>query len=425
MSLDKNLELAIIGLGYVGLPLALEFAKKRPIIGFDINKKRIKELDSGIDKNLEFNKRDLQTSKQLKFTNSVDELKSVNSFIVTVPTPIDELKKPNLKPLLTASEMIGKLINKESLIIYESTVYPGCIEEVCVPILEKFSGLKFNKDFFCGYSPERINPGDKDHTISKIKKITSGSTPRIADLVDHLYNEIITAGTHKAPSIIVAEAAKVIENTQRDLNIALINELSILFRKMNIDTQAVLNAAESKWNFLPFKPGLVGGHCIGVDPYYLTYKAEKIGYHPKIILSGREINDNMGSYVAFEFVKEIEKKNIKIRDAKILIMGLTFKEDCADIRNSGIENVIKKLREFNCNLDLYDPWADKEEIKDIYNIYPLLELNQKTYDGIIIAVAHTKFKEMGINTILNLCKENHTIYDLKSIFAKNKTTLRL
>ena len=335
-----NLKLAIIGLGYVGLPLALEFAKKRKVVGFDLNEKRIKELISGKDKNLEFKKEDLISSNNIFFTSDEEELKSVNCYIITVPTPIDKAKKPDLVPLLKASEMIGNMINKGDLIIYESTVYPGCIEEVCVPILEKISRLNYNKDFFCGYSPERINPGDKKHTISSIKKITSGSSPKIADLVDKLYCEIVVAGTHKAPSIAVAEAAKVIENTQRDLNIALINELSILFSKMNIDTQAVLDAAGSKWNFLPFKPGLVGGHCIGVDPYYLTHKAEKIGYKPKVILAGREINDNMGFHVALKFAEEI-KKNIKIEGSKILIMGLTFKEDCADIRNSGIENVIK------------------------------------------------------------------------------------
>ena len=422
---NKDLKLAIIGLGYVGLPLALEFAKKRSVVGFDINKERIKELNSGIDKNLEFTKKELQDSKQLNFTDIEENLKSANCYIITVPTPVDEFKKPNLKPLFKASEMIGKIVNKGDLIIYESTVYPGCIEEECVPILEKFSGLEFNKDFFCGYSPERINPGDKDHTISNIKKITSGSTPEIADLVDDLYNEIVTVGTHKAPSIKVAEAAKVIENTQRDLNIALINEFSILFSKMNIDTQAVLDAAGSKWNFLPFRPGLVGGHCIGVDPYYLTYKAESIGYHPKIILAGRELNDNMGAHVASELVKEMEKRNIKINEAKILIMGLTFKENCADIRNSGIKNVIKKLQEFNCNLDLHDPWANRDEIKEIFNIYPHSELSQNTYDGIVVAVAHEEFKKMGIKAISNLCKKNHVIYDLKYLFSKNQTNLRL
>ena len=422
---NKDLQLAIIGLGYVGLPLALEFAKKRKVIGFDINKNRIEQLNSGKDKNLEFSKEELQDSKQLNFTNSVDDIKSANCYIVTVPTPIDEFKKPDLRPLFKASEIIGKIIKKGDLIIYESTVYPGCVEEECVPVLEKFSELKFNQDFFCGYSPERINPGDKAHTISNIKKITSGSTPKIADLVDDLYNEIVTIGTYKAPSIKVAEAAKVIENTQRDLNIALVNELSILFGKMNIDTQAVLDAAGSKWNFLPFKPGLVGGHCIGVDPYYLTYKADSIGYHPKIILAGREINDNMGDHVASELVKELNKKDIAIKNAKILIMGLTFKENCADIRNSGIQSTIVKLKEFNCNLDLYDPWVDTEEIKETYNISPHSKLNQNTYDGIIIAVAHEEFKKMGIKTISNLCKKNHVIYDLKYLFSKGEVDLRL
>ena len=424
---NKDLKLAIIGLGYVGLPLALEFAKKRSVIGFDINQKRINELKSGIDKNLEFTKKELQNSNQINFTDSEDKFKSTNCYIITVPTPIDEFKKPNLKPLFGASEMIGKIIKKGDLIIYESTVYPGCIEEECVPILEKFSGLKFNKDFFCGYSPERINPGDKDHTISNIKKITSGSTLEVANTVDDLYSEIVTVGTHKAPSIKVAEAAKVIENTQRDLNIGLINELSILFNRMNIDTQAVLDAAGSKWNFLPFKPGLVGGHCIGVDPYYLTYKAESIGYHPKIILAGRELNDNMGKYVASELINEMKKKNIKINRAKILIMGLTFKENCADVRNSGIEKVVKNLKELNCKLDLYDPWADREEIKEIFNTYPHSEseLIHNTYDGIIIAVAHEKFKKMGIKAISNLCKKNYVIYDLKYLFDKNQTSLRL
>ena len=334
-------------------------------------------------------------------------------------------KKPDLKPLLKASKIVGKVIKKGDLIIYESTVYPGCVEEQCVPILEKFSGLKFNQDFFCGYSPERINPGDKKHTVSNIKKITSGSTPEVADLVDDLYNEIVTVGTHKAPSIKVAEAAKVIENTQRDLNIALINELSILFSKMNIDTQAVLDAAGSKWNFLPFKPGLVGGHCIGVDPYYLTFKAESIGYHPKVILAGRETNDNMGIHVALELVKAMKNKKIKIKKSKILIMGLTFKENCADTRNSGIEKVISELKKYDCILDFYDPWADREEIKKTYNTYPKSQLKHNIYDGIIIAVAHEKFKDLGIENILSLCKKNHVIYDLKNLFLRNKVDLRL
>ena len=422
---NKDLKIAIIGLGYVGLPLALEFAKKRNVIGFDINKKRVNELKSGIDKNLEFSKHEFQVSKHLNFTYSELDLKSANCYIITVPTPIDKFKKPDLKPLLKASEMIGKIIKQTDLIIYESTVYPGCVEEVCVPILEKNSGLKFNQNFFCGYSPERINPGDKRHTITNIKKITSGSIPEIADLVDELYNEIITVGTHKAPSIKVAEAAKVIENTQRDLNIALINELSILFSKINIDTQAVLDAAGSKWNFLPFKPGLVGGHCIGVDPYYLTYKAESIGYHPKIILAGRELNDNMGNYVASELIKKMKTKNIKIKGAKILIMGLTFKENCPDIRNSGVQNVISELKKFKCDLDLQDPYVEREEIKKMYDIYPNSKPSQNIYDAILISVAHKQFKTIGLTNIKNLCKKDHVIFDLKNLFNSDQVDLKL
>ena len=422
---NTDLKLAIIGLGYVGLPLALEFAKKKRVIGFDINKKRIEELRLGIDRNLDFSKKELQSSIQLNFTNNEQDLKSANCFIVTVPTPVNEFKKPNLIPLMKASESIGKMIKKGDLIIYESTVYPGCVEEECVPTIEKFSKLKFNKDFFCGYSPERINPGDKEHTISNIKKVTSGSTPEIADLVDNLYKEIITAGTHKAPSIKVAEAAKVIENTQRDLNIALINELSILFDKMNIDTQEVLDAAGSKWNFLSFKPGLVGGHCIGVDPYYLTYKAESIGYYPKIIIAGRELNDNMGNYVALKLVAKMKTKNIQIKGAKILIMGLTFKENCPDIRNSGVQNVIAKLKEFECDLDLQDSYVDRDETKKIYDIYPNSELRQNTYDAVLIAVAHDEFKTMGLSNIKKLCKKNHVIFDLKNLFNSKQVDLKL
>ena len=425
ISKNKDLQLAIIGLGYVGLPLALEFAKKKKVIGFDINKKRIEELNSGIDKNLDFSKKELQSSKQLKFTNNEQEIKSANCYIVTVPTPVDDFKEPNLAPLMKASETIGKIIKRGDLIIYESTVYPGCVEEECVPVLEKFSELKFNQDFFCGYSPERVNPGDKEHTISNIKKVTSGSTPEIADLVDSLYKEIITAGTHKAPSIKVAEAAKVIENTQRDLNIALMNELSMLFSKMNIDTQSVLDAAGSKWNFLPFKPGLVGGHCIGVDPYYLTYKAKSIGYHPKIILAGRELNDNMGNYVASELIKKMDAKNIQIKGAKILIMGLTFKENCPDIRNSGVQNVITKLKELECDLDLLDPYVEREEIKRIYDIYPNRKLSQNTYDAVLIAVAHEEFKAIGFANVKNLCKKTNVIFDLKNLFNSNQVDLKL
>ena len=421
----KDIKLGIIGLGYVGLPLALEFSKNRKVIGFDLKKNRIEELNSGIDKNLESSKEEIQNSKQLNFTNNVEDLKYANCFIVTVPTPVNELKKPDLQPLLQASEMIGKIIKKGDLIIYESTVYPGCTEEVCVPILEKFSNLKFNLDFFCGYSPERINPGDKKHTISNIKKITSGSTPKILDLIDNLYNEIIIAGTHRASSIKVAEAAKVIENTQRDINIALINELSMIFSKLNIDTKEVLDAAGSKWNFLHFKPGLVGGHCIGVDPYYLTYKAESVGHHPKIILAGREINDNMGSHVVSEMIKKMEEKKINIKHSKILIMGITFKENCSDIRNSGVKMVFERLKKYTHNIDLYDPWTDSKEIKKIYGINSQQTLDKNNYDGIIIAVAHKIFIEMGKIEILNLCKKNHVIYDLKYLFTKDQIDLRL
>ena len=421
----NDLKIAVIGLGYVGLPLVLEFSKKIKIIGFDINKRRIKELKSGKDKNLEFGKEVLKKSKKLHLTHNVNDLKLVNCFIITVPTPIDKYKKPDLKPLNEASKIVGKKLKKKDLVIYESTVYPGCIEEECVPILEKFSHLKFNKDFFCGYSPERINPGDKKYTISKIKKITSGSTPQIANLVDSLYKKIIKAGTHKAPTIKVAEAAKVIENTQRDLNIALVNELSILFNKLNIDTQAVLDAAKSKWNFLPFKPGLVGGHCIGVDPYYLTHKAKKIGYKAKIILAGRDLNDKMGMHVASKLVSAMKNKNINIKKSRILIMGLTFKENCADIRNSGVKNLFKSLKKLNCIIDLYDPWTKNKDIKKVFKLNSIKILKKNTYDGLIIAVAHDKFKSLGLSTIKKLCKRNRVIYDLKNLFNSGEIDLRL
>ena len=414
--MNKELKLAIIGLGYVGLPLTLEFAKNKNVIGFDINKKRVKELSNGFDKNLEFSKKDLKISKKLKFTSNKKDLKLANCFIVCVPTPVDKIKKPDLRALFTASKIVGSIIKKGDLVIFESTVYPGCTEEECVPIIEKFSGLKYNKDFFCGYSPERINPGDKVHTISKVKKITSGSTPEIADLIDNLYNKIISVGTHRAPSIKVAEAAKIIENTQRDLNIAFINELYIIFNKLNIDMKAVLDAAESKWNFLSFKPGLVGGHCIGVDPYYLTHKAKSINYNPQVILAGRKINDKMGDHVAQELITKMKKKKIKIKGSKILIMGLTFKENCADIRNSGVESVIKKLKRSQCKLDFYDPWVDRYDIKKIYNKFPLSRLRKKNYDSILVAVGHKKFKIMGLKFISSLCKKKHVIFDLKYLF---------
>ena len=414
--MNKQIKLAIIGLGYVGLPLALEFGKKRNVIGFDVNKKRIKELSDGFDHNLEFLKKDFKSSKKLKVTCNKRDLKSTNCFIICVPTPVDKIKRPDLKPLFKACKIVGDILKKGDLVIFESTVYPGCTEEECAPLLEKYSGLKFNKDFFCGYSPERINPGDKIHTITKIKKITSGSTPKTRNKVDMLYKEIISVGTHKAPSIKVAEAAKIIENSQRDLNIAFVNELFIIFNKLNINTKAVLDAAKSKWNFLPFKPGLVGGHCIGVDPYYLTHKAESINYKPKVILAGRKLNDNMGNYIARELINKMKKKNIKIKNSKILIMGLTFKENCADIRNSGIQTVIKKLKEYQCKLDLYDPWTDKNEIKKLYNISPLSKLYKKNYDSILLAVAHKKFEDMGIKFISGLCKKKHIVFDLKYLF---------
>ncbi len=421
----NNLKLAIIGLGYVGLPLAIEFAKVRKTIGFDLSKQRINNLKSGFDKTLEVKKTEINKYKNLIFTYNKKDLGKANCYIITVPTPINKYKKPDLKHLFEASKIVGNVIKKGDIVIYESTVYPGCTEDDCVPILEKFSKLKYNYDFFCGYSPERINPGDNKHRIHNIKKITSGSTPKISDLIDSLYNEIITVGTFKASSIKVAEAAKVIENTQRDLNIALINELTILFNKMNLDTKDILKAAGTKWNFLPFRPGLVGGHCIGVDPYYLTYKAKKINYEPKIILSGRKINDNMSKFVVNQFIKALKKKFIKIKRAKLLIMGLSFKENCPDLRNSGVSNVIKGLQKYKCNLDLYDPWTDIHEVKKLYGSFPIKKPKFKTYDGIIIVVAHKEFKKMGIKKISKFGKKKHVIYDLKYIFSKKYTDLRL
>jgi len=420
----NNLKLAIIGLGYVGLSLAVEFAKKRNVIGFDIKKKRIRELKNGKDSNLEETKQALKTSKLL-LTNNLKDLKFANCYIITIPTPVDSKKKPDLKLLFMATKAIGKILKYGDIIIYESTVYPGCTEEECVPILEKYSGLKFNKDFYCGYSPERVNPGDKEHRISTIKKITSGSTPEIANLIDQLYNQIIIVGTHKAASIKIAEAAKVIENTQRDLNIALVNELAIIFNKLNIDTQSVLEAAKTKWNFLPFYPGLVGGHCIGVDPYYLTFKAEQIGYSPKIILAGRKLNDNMGAYVVSQLKTEMRKKSIDIKKSKVLIMGLTFKENCPDLRNSGAVNIIKELKKNNCKFDLYDPWANNFEVKKIYKTKPKKKLIQNTYDAILLTVAHHEFKKMNFENLIKLCKKNHVIYDLKYIYSENQTSFRL
>jgi UDP-N-acetyl-D-galactosamine dehydrogenase len=421
------MKLGIIGLGYVGLPLAVEFGKKRSVVGFDINQKRIDELRAGNDFTLETTSDELHEAKFLSYTTKLDDLRDCNCFIVTVPTPIDEHKRPDLTPLIKASESVGKVLKKGDIVIYESTVYPGATEEDCVPVLEKFSGLKFNQDFFCGYSPERINPGDKEHRVTTIKKVTSGSTPEIADKVDALYNEIITAGTHKASSIKVAEAAKVIENTQRDLNIALINELALIFNKMGIDTESVLLAAGSKWNFLPFRPGLVGGHCIGVDPYYLTHKAQQIGYHPEIILAGRRLNDSMGAYVVSQLVKAMMKRQIQVDGARILVMGLTFKENCPDLRNTRVVDIVTELKEYNCQVDVYDPWISAAEAEHEYGITPIsvLPSGEGCYDGIMLAVAHHQFKEMGAKAIRALGKRAHVLYDLKYILPADATDLRL
>ncbi len=425
MMTPEQINLAVIGLGYVGLPLAVEFGKKRPVVGFDIHQGRIEALKKGHDATLEVEDEELASAKHLSYTHNLDDLKACNVFIVTVPTPIDEHKKPDLTPLVKASETIGKVLKKGDIVIYESTVYPGATEEDCVPVLEKVSGLKFNQDFFAGYSPERINPGDKEHRVTTIRKVTSGSTPEVAEVVDKLYNEIITVGTHKASSIKVAEAAKVIENTQRDLNIALINELALIFNKMDIDTESVLLAAGTKWNFLPFRPGLVGGHCIGVDPYYLTHKAQSIGYHPEIILAGRRLNDSMGEYVASQLVKSLLKKRIQVDGAKILLLGLTFKENCPDLRNTKVVDIIKELKEYNIEVDVYDPWIDAEEAQHEYGITPIDSLENGKYDGVILAVAHKQFKDMGIDAIRKLGKPAHVVYDLKYLFAPEQTDLRL
>ncbi|UJS24288.1 Vi polysaccharide biosynthesis UDP-N-acetylglucosamine C-6 dehydrogenase TviB [Thiothrix winogradskyi] len=417
--------LAIIGLGYVGLPLAVEFGRILPTIGFDINKARIEELKSGNDHTLETTPEELQAAKHLSYTAQLDDLRDANVFIVTVPTPIDEHKRPDLTPLIKASESLGKVIKRGDVVIYESTVYPGATEEDCIPVIERVSGLTFNVDFFAGYSPERINPGDKEHRLPTIKKVTSGSTPDVADFVDALYQRIITAGTHKATSIKVAEAAKVIENTQRDLNIALINELAVIFNRMGIDTESVLLAAGTKWNFLPFRPGLVGGHCIGVDPYYLTHKAQSLGYHPEVILAGRRINDGMGAYVVSQLIKAMLKQRIQVEGAKVLVMGLTFKENCPDLRNTRVVDMLKELCEFGITADVYDPWVSVEEAQHEYNITPISKPQQSTYDAIILAVGHQQFKEMGIDGIRGLGKNVHVLYDLKYVFPADASDLRL
>ncbi|MFP5422564.1 MAG: Vi polysaccharide biosynthesis UDP-N-acetylglucosamine C-6 dehydrogenase TviB [Gammaproteobacteria bacterium] len=421
----NDIKLAIIGLGYVGLPLAAEFGKHRSVVGFDISQKRITALKAGHDETLEVSDEELTHSVKLSYSADIDDLKDCNVYIVTVPTPIDAHKKPDLTPLIKASQTIGKVLKKGDIVIYESTVYPGATEEDCVPVLEQVSGLTFNVDFFAGYSPERINPGDKEHRVTTIKKVTSGSTPEIAELVDSLYRQIITAGTHKASSIKVAEAAKVIENTQRDLNIALINELALIFNKMDIDTEAVLEAAGTKWNFLPFRPGLVGGHCIGVDPYYLTHKAESIGYHPEIILAGRRLNDSMGAYVVSQLIKGMLKRRIHVDGARVLVMGLTFKENCPDLRNTKVVDIVRELADYNILVDVYDPWVSVEEAQHEYGITPIAEPAVNTYDGIILAVAHNEFRALGAENIRKHGKAAHVLYDLKYLLNAAESDLRL
>jgi len=418
-------KIAIIGLGYVGMPLAVEFGKKTEVIGFDINKKRIAELQSGKDSTLEVSEDELKEATKLSYTDNPEDVRDCNIYIITVPTPIDGYKRPDLTPLQKSSETVGKLLSKEDIVIYESTVYPGATEEVCVPILEQNSGMTYNHDFYCGYSPERINPGDKEHRVSTIKKLTSGSTPEIADKVDALYQIVITAGTHKASSIKVAEAAKVIENTQRDVNIALINELALIFNCLEIDTEEVLKAAGSKWNFLPFRPGLVGGHCIGVDPYYLTHKAVEIGYHPEIILAGRRLNDNMGKYVADQVTKLMTRKRIHVVDSKILIMGLTFKENCPDLRNTRVVDLIAEFESFNCHVDVYDPWVDKQEAEEEYGITPIETPQTGTYDTVVLAVAHDELKALGAEQMHSYGKEQHILYDIKYLLDAKDVDGRL
>jgi UDP-N-acetyl-D-galactosamine dehydrogenase len=421
----SDLRIAVIGLGYVGLPLALEFGRLHPVVGFDVNATRIAQLQAGLDVTLEADAKELAAAEHLIYTTEPAEIAGCNFYIVTVPTPIDAHKRPDLGPLIKASETVGRVLKRGDIVVYESTVYPGATEDDCVPVLERISGLRFNLDFFCGYSPERINPGDKFHRLTMIRKVTAGSTPAVADLVDDVYSSIITAGTFKADSIRVAEAAKVIENTQRDLNIALINELAVIFNKMGIDTEAVLQAAGTKWNFMPFRPGLVGGHCIGVDPYYLTHKAESIGYHPQIILAGRRLNDRMGAYVASQMIRAMLKLFIQVNGARVLLLGLTFKENCPDLRNTRVVDVITELREFGVLVDVYDPWVNSEAAFHEYGIRPIRVLVPGTYDGIMLTVAHDEFREMGEDVMRSFGKPSHVLYDLKCLLPKGAADLRL
>mgnify|MGYP001257370687 CR=1 FL=1 len=424
MTIDDT-KIAVLGLGYVGLPLAIEFSKVKNVIGFDINSNRVEELREGRDSTLEVASSSLLDHDSLTFTDQIEDLRDCNVFIITVPTPVDSNNQPNLRPLKHASRLVGEVIRKDAVIIYESTVYPGATEEICVPILAASSALEFNVDFYVGYSPERINPGDKTHRLPDIIKVTSGSTPSIAKFVDALYSLIIKAGTFPASSIMVAEAAKVIENTQRDINIALINELAMIFNKLDIDTEEVLLAAGSKWNFLPFRPGLVGGHCIGVDPYYLTYKAQSLGYNPEIILSGRRINDGMSHYVSSELLKAMLKKKMDVAKSKVLIMGFSFKENCPDIRNTKVVDIYRQLEEYGVDVDVFDPWVDRNEAANLYDLTLVTELNGNTYSAVIVAVAHDEFKNIGIDGISYFCTSNYVIYDLKYIFPKSPYTLRL
>ncbi len=421
----RKCRIGIVGLGYVGLPLAVEFGKHFDTVGFDIKARRIVELARGRDSTLEVSRAELKSASRLSFSTDIASLKKCHVLIVTVPTPIDEYKRPDLTPLIKASETVGRALAQGTVVVYESTVYPGCTEEICVPILERESGLKFNRDFHVGYSPERINPGDKEHRLTTIKKVTSGSTPEAAEFIDKLYGTIVKAGTHKASSIKVAEAAKVIENTQRDVNIALVNELALIFNRLGLDTEEVLNAAGTKWNFLPFRPGLVGGHCIGVDPYYLTHKAQAIGYHPEMILAGRRLNDNMALYVAGEIIKLMTAKRIHVKGARTLVLGITFKENCPDIRNSKVIDVVRELLKYGADVDIHDPWADARECQHEYGLRPVRKPNSSGYDAAIVAVAHREFREMGAAGVRRLCRKNHVLYDIKHVFRASEVDGRL
>jgi UDP-N-acetyl-D-glucosamine/UDP-N-acetyl-D-galactosamine dehydrogenase len=421
----RNCRIGVVGLGYVGLPLAVEFGKRYETLGFDVSERRVAQLRAGRDATLEVSRAELRSARHLTVTTQLRQLRRCRVFIVTVPTPIDGYKRPDLSPLTSASHSVGQVLTKGAVVIYESTVYPGCTEEVCVPILERESGLKFNRDFFVGYSPERINPGDKEHRLTTIRKVTSGSTAAAADFVDRLYASIVTAGTHRASSVRVAEAAKVIENTQRDVNIALINELALIFNRLGIDTEEVLAAAASKWNFLPFKPGLVGGHCIGVDPYYLTHKAQEIGYHPEMILAGRRLNDNMALYVAARITQLMAARRIHVKGARVLVLGITFKENCPDIRNSKVVDVIRELEKQGARVDVYDPWADAAQCRHEYGLKLIRTLRPARYDAVVLAVAHRQFRELGARRVRRLGRRRHVLYDIKHLFPAAAVDARL